>query len=105
MYYRLRTGKIVGDTYVSIAFEITRGKSAFDDYDAFLEWKGLLGLTPIDEEKADIRDLISSGATFAAIRIYKDRHNCSVRDATDAVYKIKNEIDAEIEEKVETWPT
>lgn len=92
MYYRLKTGKIISDADVSIAFEITRGKSTFDDFDSFIKWKGGLGLTPIDDDKADIRDFVASGATVFAMKLYRDRNNCSVLDAVKAINKIKDEL-------------
>lgn len=92
MYYRLKTGKIISDADVSIAFEITRGKSSSDDPDAFLKWKNWLGLTPIDDETADIRYFVASGAEVFAMKLYRNRNNCSVLDAVHAINKIKEEL-------------
>lgn len=92
MYYRLKTGRIISDADVSIAFEITRGKSSSDDLDAFLKWKSWLGLTPIDDETADIRYFVASGAEVFAMKLYSNRNNCSVLDAVHAINKIKEEL-------------
>lgn len=93
LYYVCRNGKIVDEYDVHKAFEICTGEEYHYDSVAYSKWlHSLLGksITKVMREtEVDIELLLRFNSVIAAVRIYRDTHNCTLREAKDAVDAIK----------------
>lgn len=104
LYYRLSSGKWVTECAVKTAYEIDTGKECKDHwtikldlsfgkyYDPnFSAWLfDHLGKTIMSvkkEEDMSLEELISSNK-FVAIRVYKEKNNCTLAEAREAIDKI-----------------
>lgn len=93
LYYVCRNGKIVDEYDVHKAFEICTGETYSWNSVAYSKWLySLMGkaITRVMREtEVDIEMFLRGNNTIAAVRIYRDTHGCTLREAKDAVDAIK----------------
>lgn len=93
LYYTLRNGKIVDEYEVHRAFEICTGETYRYDSVAYSKWlHSMLGKSIIKamrETEIDIAQFLKGNNTIAAVRLYRDTHGCTLREAKDAIDAIK----------------
>lgn len=93
LYYQLRNGEIVSEYDVHKAFTIATGEDYQYDSKVYSNWLyNLLGksiVKAMTERDIDIEMFIGSNNLVAAVRVYRDAHNCTLREAKDAVDVIK----------------
>lgn len=96
LYYTLRNGKIVDEYDLKKAYEIVSGKMFIDDavgYSKFLY--GLCGgsvVKAMNESDVSIEELIHGNAIIQAVRLYREKNGCGLREAKEAVDKIREEM-------------
>ena len=93
LYYTLRSGRIVDSYEVQKAFEICTGETYRYDSKAYSKWLySMLGksITKASHEtEIDIEQFLKGNNVVAAIRLYRDIHGCTIREAKDAIDAIK----------------
>lgn len=93
LYYQLRNGNIVSEYEVHKAYEIATGNTFHYDSSDFSRWlHSLLGKSIVKamrETEVDIEHFLRGNNTIAAVRLYRDTHGCTLREAKDAVDEIK----------------
>ena len=93
LYYTLRNGNIVSEYEVHKAFEICTGETYHYDSKAFSKWLySLLGksiVCAMTENTVDIKQFLKGNNVIAAVRLYRDAHNCTLCEAKDAIDAIK----------------
>lgn len=93
LYYKLRNGNIVSEYEVNKAFEICTGETFHYDSNAYAKWLySMLGksiIMTMTETTVDIEQFLNGNNTVAAVRLYRDQHNCTLREAKDAIDAIK----------------
>lgn len=93
LYYQLRNGNIVSEYEVHKAFEICTGETYHYDSKAYAQWLyAMLGKSIVKamrETDVDIEQFLRGNNIVAAVRLYRDAHGCTLREAKDAVDAIK----------------
>lgn len=96
LYYQLRNGNIVGEYEIHKAYEIATGNTFHHDSADFSQWLySLLGksiVKAMTEREVNIEQFLRGNNIVAAVRLYRDTHGCSLREAKDTVDKIKAEM-------------
>ena len=100
LYYTLRNGNIVSEYDIHKAFEICTGETYHYDSSAYAKWLySMLGKSIIKantETEVDIEQFIKGNNTVAAVRLYREVHNCTLREAKDAIDTIKANMMSEV---------
>lgn len=93
LYYQLRNGNIVSEYEIHKAFEICTGETYHCDSAAYSKWLySMLGksiVCAMTEETVDIKQFLKGNNVVAAVRLYRDVHGCTLREAKDAIDTIK----------------
>lgn len=93
LYYKLRNGNIVSEYEVHKAFEICTGETFHYDSNAYTKWLySMLGksiIMAMTETEVDIAQFLKGNNIIAAVRLYRDQHNCTLREAKDTIDAIK----------------
>ena len=93
LYYTLRNGNIVSEYDVHKAFEICTGETYQHDSKAYSKWLySMLGKSitkVVNETEINIEQLIKANNIIAAVRIYRDQHKCTLREAKEAIDAIR----------------
>ena len=96
LHYILRNGNIVDEYELHKAYEIATGKAFYYDSSDYSRWLySLLGKSitrVVREEELTIEDVLMSASIVKAVRVYRDRNGCSLREAKDAVEAIKADM-------------
>ena len=96
LYYQLRNGNIVSKYDIERAFEICTGETFHYDSVAYSRWLfSLLGnsiVKAMKETEVDMVQFLKGNNIIAAIRLYRDTHECTLREAKEAVDKIRAEM-------------
>ena len=89
LYYQLRNGNIASEYEVHKAFEICTGEAYHYDSKAYSKWLySMLGksiIKAMNETEINIEQFIKANNIVAAVRLYRNQHNCTLREAKDAV--------------------
>lgn len=95
MYYLLMTGRIVTERDMRTAYEIAFGGDANVHKTHYEKWvKSVKGIrATMSKSEITIEQLIKGNCIVEAVRIYKDQHDCTLREAKYAVDKIKAEME------------
>lgn len=88
MFYELATGRIVTETDLKLAYEICNGQKA--DERSFRRWVNNCYTKRIPESEITVERLIKGDAFVQAVKLYKEQHDCTLREAKDACDKIRN---------------
>ena len=93
LYYQLRNGNIVHEYEVHKAFEICTGETYHYDSKAYSKWLySMLGNSitkAMRETEVNIAQFLKGNNVVAAVRLYRDQHNCTLREAKDAIDEIR----------------
>ena len=93
LYYQLRNGNIVAEYEVHKAFEICTGETYHYDSTAYSKWLySMLGnsiIKAMKETEVDIYQFLKGNNIVAAVRLYRDAHGCTLREAKEAVDKMR----------------
>lgn len=93
LYYQLRNGNIVDEYALQKAFEICTGETYYYDSVAYSKWlHSLLGKSIVKamrKMEVDMMQLLKGNYIIAAIRLYRDTHGCTLREAKDAIDEIR----------------
>ena len=93
LYYQLRNGNIVAEYEVHKAFEICTGETYHYDSKAYAKWLySMLGksiVKAMTETEVDIEKFLKGNNVVAAVRLYRDQYNCTLREAKDAIDKMR----------------
>ena len=93
LYYELRNGNLVDEYYVHKAFEIATGETYHYDSIPYSKWLyALLGksiVKAMNENDLTIEMFLKGNNTLGAVRLYREIHNCGLREAKEAVDAIK----------------
>ena len=96
LYYQLRNGNIVAEYELHKAFEICTGETYHYDSVAYSKWLySLLGnsiIKAMRETEVDMMQFLKGNNIVAAVRLYRNSHNCTLLEAKEAVDKIKAEM-------------
>ena len=90
-YYKIKTGRIVSDCDMNLAYEIVRGKNAIQDYHNFKKWLKLTAAEIMDDSMITVQDFLDGGNVAGAVRKYRNEHKCTLREAHDAISAIRFE--------------
>ena len=100
LYYQLRNGNIVSEYDVHKAFEIYTGETYYYSSNAYSKWLySLLGksiIKAMHETDIDIAQFLKGNNIVAAVRLYRDTHVCTLREAKEAVDAIKANMFSEV---------
>ena len=90
--YFLRNGRIVDEYDLHNAYEIVSGKPYYEDEPGYSKWMySLLGKSIVSVKKDDelsVEDVLKANSTVKAVRLYRDKNGCTLREAKDAVDQI-----------------
>ena len=96
LYYQLRNGNIVSEYDVNKAFEICTGETYHYTSNAYSKWLySMLGnsiVKAMRETEVDIAQFLKGNNIIAAVRLYRDTHGCSLREAKEAIDKMREEM-------------
>ena len=96
LYYQLRNGKIVDEYDVHRAFEVCTGETYDYFSNAYSKWLySLLGnsiVKAMKETEVDMIQFIKGNNIIAAVRLYREANGCSLREAKEAIDKIREEM-------------
>lgn len=90
MYYLLVSGRIVTERDLRTAYEICKGCAPGVHPGHYEEWMhsihGIIRSIPRDE--ITIEQLLRGDCKVEAIKLYRDVHGCTLREARDAINKM-----------------
>lgn len=96
LYYQLRNGKIVDEYDIHRAFEVCTGETYDYFNNAYSKWLySLLGksiVKAMKETEVDMMQFIKGNNIIAAVRLYREAHGCTLREAKEAIDKIRAEM-------------
>lgn len=96
LYYQLRNGNIVSKYDVEKAFEICTGETYSYDSVEYSKWLySMLGnsiIKAMKETEVDMMQFLKGNNIIAAARLYREAHGCGLREAKEAVDKIRAEM-------------
>lgn len=96
LYYKLANGNWVDRYDIERAFYISTGAKYTTDSKEFVRWLfPLLGESVLAVKRADdpklFAELLKSGQKIMAMKVYKDIHNCTLKESRDTIERmIKN---------------
>lgn len=90
LYYKLANGNWVDRYDIERAFYISTGAKYTTDSKEFVRWLfPLLGESVLAVKRADdpklFAELLKSGQKVMAMKVYKDIHNCTLKEARDTI--------------------
>ena len=91
MYFEIvKTGRIVTDRDIKLAYEICTGHTFnFEHDDAnYRRWVNLCPIRRIPDSEITVEKLILGNAFASAVILYKRQHNCTLKEARDACIKL-----------------
>lgn len=97
LYYKLANGNWVSRYDIEMAFYISTGAKYTTGGKEFIRWLfPLLGESILAVKKADdsefIAELLKSRQKIMAMKVYKDLHDCTLKEAREAIERmIENE--------------
>ncbi|MCM1215383.1 MAG: hypothetical protein NC548_12795 [Lachnospiraceae bacterium] len=93
LYYKTKDGKYVDEYDVASAFNIVHGKSKIGNESEYLKflWE-LLHSTLTFEPEPTIEKFIKAGRKIYAVKLYRDEHNCTVKEAKEIIDKMEQEM-------------
>ena len=95
MYFKLATGRIITVSEVHTAYEIVYGEKPDENTPHYNDWiNSVYGIEEfIPKSEITIEQLIEGGAFVQACKLYRDQHNCTLREAKEAMDKIRTEME------------
>lgn len=97
LYYTLRNGQYVDEIDLHRAYEIVTGKTYTYDSQEYSKWlHSLLGKSIVSVQKSEdmaIEDFLKRGSTIGAVKVYRERNGCTLREAKDAIDELKKKMD------------
>lgn len=93
LYYKLANGNWVSRYDIEMAFYISTGAKYATDSKEFVCWLfPLLGESILAVKKADdpklIAELLKSRQKVRAMKVYKDLHDCTLKEAREAIERM-----------------
>ena len=96
LYYQLRNGKIVDEYDVHRAFEVCTGETYDYFSNAYSQWLySMLGnsiVKAMRETEVDMMQFIKGNNIIPAVKLYRETHGCTLREAKDAIDKMREEM-------------
>ena len=94
MYYLLATGRIVTERDLRTAYEICMGSVPGTHPGHYEEWThSIYGIVrSIPKNEITIQQLLRGNCKVEAIIVYRDMHNCTLREAKEAVDRIEKKL-------------
>lgn len=93
LYYKTKDGKYVDQYNIASAFNIVYGKSRIGNESEYLKFLwDLLHSTLTFEPDPTIEKFIKAGHKIYAIRLYRDEHDCTLREAKEIIDKMEQEM-------------
>ena len=96
LYYKLANGNWVDRYDIERAFYISTGAKYTTDSKEFVRWlfsllgESVLAVKRVDDPKL-VAELLKSRQKVMAMKVYKDIHNCTLKEARDTIERmIKN---------------
>ena len=92
-YYRLNNGKIISTIDLYNAFEIETGRYVCEDEEMFNRWKNRLISVSMEEimpNDSFVKYFVSIGECVKAVKLYKEIHNCTLRESLDFVNSLRD---------------
>ena len=93
LYYQLRNGNIVDEFALHKAFEIATGEVFHYSSTAYSKWLySLLGNSIVKvmrETEIDMMQFIKGNYIIGAVRLYREMHGCTLREAKEAIDKMR----------------
>lgn len=93
LYYQLRNGNIFAEYELHKAFEICTGETYHYESVAYSKWLySLLGNSvakAMRETEVDMMQFLKGNNIVAAVRLYRNSHDCTLLEAKKAVDEIK----------------
>ena len=92
VYYKATKGIVIRNHDLEQAYLVTTGKNRCESERNYLLWlNSVWGKYVISAHKANelsVVELASNGQVFMATHIYRELHDCDVREAYDAINKM-----------------
>jgi ribosomal protein L7/L12 len=96
LYYQLRNGNIVAEYELHKAFEICTGETYHYESVTYSKWLySLLGnsiVKAMRETEVDIMQFLKGNNIVAAVRLYRNSHDCTLLEAKEVIDKIRAEM-------------
>lgn len=93
LYYQLRNGNIVAEYELHKAFEICTGETYHYESVAYSKWLySLLGnsiVKAMRDTDVDMMQFLKGNNIVAAVRLYRNSHDCTLLEAKKAVDEIR----------------
>ena len=87
--YKCNDGKYLAEYDVERAYTIVTGKYRFKNENDYFKWlKSIWGnyiVTALNPNKIEIDKTFATDNKVMAVKVYREQHNCTLREATDAV--------------------
>ena len=95
LYYKKADGSWITQDELETAFYCNTGIHRFSNEKKFLRWLyPLLGKIIICATRSDdpelVTELLKSKQKYSAIAVYKNANHCTLKEARDAIERIKN---------------
>lgn len=87
-FFKMKSGILITEREIQLAYEITHGEKPSENPDAYTKFlRNDCAIVSIitDEAMMTVEDFIRGGATLHAIKCYREEHNCSLKEAKDAI--------------------
>lgn len=92
LYYTLKNDRLVSEIELHKAYEVATGETFSFEGHAYEDWlNSLMGKSIVsvrDSADMTIVDFLEKNALLDAIKIYRERHVCSLAEAREVVGKI-----------------
>ena len=96
LYYQLRNGNIVAEYELHKAFEVCTGETYHYESVAYSKWLySLLGnsiVKAMRDTDVDMMQFLKGNNIVAAVRLYRNSHDCTLLEAKEAIDKIRAEM-------------
>ena len=94
LYYKKSDGNWITQYEIETAFYLSAGISRFSNEKKFLHWLyPLLGKAIVCVKRSDdpelVTELLKSKQKYSAITVYKTINHCTLKEARDAIEKMK----------------
>lgn len=92
MYFKIESGRIVTEEKVKLAYEIYSGHKADDVPYSFEKFVHSCPIKLIPMKDITVENLIEGDAFVDAVKLYKDQHRCTLREAKEACESIRDRM-------------
>lgn len=100
VYYKTTEGTIIRNCNLEEAYLITTGKHRFESENDWMCWLnsiwGKYIISAHNVNEFSVEEYVRNGNKLEAVRLYRDQHNCTLREAKDVVDEMFEEANGNV---------